>query len=94
MKVKRISKNAIKYFFAAAILTALVIMFAAAFVTVEKNTSAIGLTEVSTMLEVDISGSGATVTVNDRSLKLSLSRIYQMMSSRAVYAGLSVWLLL
>lgn len=94
MKIKRISKSSVKYFFTSALLTAVFIIFVAGFIVTEKNTAAIGFEKISTPLSLSASEGRATLVVNDRELEISLKPLLYVFQSKTAYAALALFLLL
>jgi len=92
--LRKIKARSWQYFFSAAILTALVIAFAAALIFAEVNTSGTGIREVSVPFSVSLNGEGAALTVNDRAYEIPLSGLYEFLQSRFLGAFVTIWFLL
>lgn len=64
--MKRITKNNLRIFFASFFITLFVMGFAAAFVTAEYKTCAVGIEKITTPLSLCFEEDGVVLTVNDR----------------------------
>lgn len=92
--MRKIKAYSWRCFFTSAIISALVIAFAAALIFTETNTSGIGIREVSVPFSAELFDDSAAVTVNDRKYELSLSAFYDFFESRLLKAAVIIWLLL
>ncbi len=93
MKIKRISKKSVKYFFASALLSAVFIVFVFSLLSVEANTRAIGFEDVSKPLYFEIKDCNAVLTVNDRVHSISIKPVFDFLSEGASYIA-AVFLML
>lgn len=63
-------KNSLKYFFASAVITAIVIITPVAAIYAEKNSLSTGVKQVECSFGIDFEGENVTLTVNDRKYRL------------------------
>lgn len=92
MKVK--NKGRIKYFLAAAVVTALVIILICMLIIAEANTSTLGLKRISNVFSLYLEGSNLSLLVNDRRYALPLDEVYLFFESKAPFFISAVWLVL
>ena len=92
--MRKIKKRNIRFFCAAAIFTALVILFLVAVVCVEANTRAIGIDGVATPFAVEFFGNEIALTVNDRRYSICYDFLKSVFQSKIFTACVAVWMVI
>ena len=91
MKVK---KGSLSLFFAAAVISALVISLPVFLIITEANTSALGFERFLQTFAIDFAGEKCVMTVNDKQFMVALSPIYDFLRSKFMFFISTVWFFL